>query len=171
MFLNTHNDGRLIYYNVYFSCFLWCCLFVIVKYRVLLFSGLPFGIILYNTVCVSAKPPVNTSPFAIYPLWSSNLCTFHDMITNMRSQGVYQFSVKSQSPCHAHGASTRRQKALFQSTMTFSPSQTLPHLTSINPSTSQWTLTIRKTLNSAQRFHMTRPETISETSRPDSIKQ
>lgn len=61
------------------------------------------------------------------------------MMTSVHSQGVDQFSVKSQT----HRANTWREKAWFQSTMTFSSSKTLSHLSSINPSSLQWTLTIR----------------------------
>lgn len=60
-----------------------------------------------------------------------------EAITNTLAQGVDRFAEKSEPPDLTYGAGTWSTKALFRLTVTFSPSQSLSHLTSINPSRSQ----------------------------------
>lgn len=100
------------------------------------YSSLLFGIILVYTVCILAISPVSCFLFYLYLLWKLILQTCRHKTSTVQCEVS---ATKSDTLSEYLGT-----KALFQSTVTFSSRQTLSHLSSINPSMSQWRITTRR---------------------------
>lgn len=100
------------------------------------YSSLLFGTLLVYTVCILAISPVSCFLFYLYLLWKLILQTCRHKVSTVQCEVS---ATKSDTLSGYLGT-----KALFQSTVTFSSRQTLSHLSSINPSMSQWRITTRR---------------------------